>query len=206
MRKIVMHGATVCVIGLSGVAALFYNIMILQDEVQPVLAMWLLAAAGSAMSFATYWSTVRQRLPPSLRILQNVGNVVDVVANTSVLATTLFAGWVLDHDIRFVFSNFEHGCIVAVAILFVFWRITKWHVLANVMVQVVMTVAYVPLIVYLWNAAETSEPVVLWGMIWLAALLAMVPAVMSGNKLAMLYNGRRLIVMSVVIVLILRLV
>ncbi len=74
------------------------------------------------------------------------------------------------------------------------------------MVQVVMTVAYVPLIVYLWNAAETSEPVVLWGMIWLAALLAMVPAVMSGNKLAMLYNGRRLIVMSVVIVLILRLV
>ncbi len=163
-------------------------------DIHPVLTTWILFWVAVLLSFSTYWSSEKHS------IIGNIGNAVDVVAVTTNLSCIVLLG----RQTRFRFTPTEIACLAACGIILVVWRLSRQHVVSNLALQVVMTVAYIPTIVQLWGASTNSESIVTWSLIWLAGVLSFIPAIIDRDRLAIAYATRATIMVTVLIGLMVR--
>jgi len=164
-------------------------------EIQPVFATWLFICLGCSISLWTYWSTKKHS------IIGNIGNAVDFVGNWIIFIVVVLLG----HGVRFAPNLFEVACLVGVVVIFVLWRFSHWHVASNFGLQIIMTIAYLPMIYHLWYATTNTEPFTAWGVTWVAIMLSFIPAIMDRDLLAFVYNMRRFVLISTTLVLMYRL-
>lgn len=174
-----------------------YSWLTATGQIHPVFATWLFICLGCSVSFWTYWSTKEHS------IIGNIGNAVDFIGNWLIFVVVVALG----HDVRFMPNLFEVGCLISVVVVFAMWRFTNWHAVSNYGIQVIMTIAYLPMIYHLWYASENTEPFTAWGITWVAIMLSFIPAIMDWhkNKLAVVYNLRRFVLISTTLGLMYRL-
>lgn len=167
-----------------------YILLLVRKEIKPVLAMWLFFSVAIVMSLITY------RSEGGYGLLDNIMNTVDLIYVVTVCIAIFLFG---DRDSRF--SPFDKGCMVAVGIIMVFWIFTQNHRLTNILMQIILVIAYVPVVKRLLESRENTEPF----SVWIGMLLAPSIALLSSKgTLATIYSVRAIICVSILLLLMLR--
>jgi hypothetical protein len=175
--------------------AVRYSWLTAHDQIHPVLATWLIFCVAVTFSLMTYWSSKQHSL------ISNIANVSDLVTVWMVLASILL----FSKEVRLHFNAVEIACLLVSGTVLVWWRFTKQHAASNIMLQIVMTVAYLPTLFQLWYAQSNTESFGVWAVTWVGSCVALVPAIIDRDKLAVVYALRALLLISAIIGLMIRL-
>lgn len=176
-------------------ADVWYCYLAIKGVTHPTLMTWVIFLLAIVMSFSTYWSSENHDL------LSNICNVGDLILVFLVIIVVS----VFCENVRFSINKTEIICLSLSFIVLIFWRITKAHELSNIFIQVIMVIAYFPTFYQVLNFSGMSESPVTWGITWFSALFGVITGILGKNKLAIIYSGRSLVMISILLVLIWRL-
>jgi RsiW-degrading membrane proteinase PrsW (M82 family) len=154
------------------------------------MAMWVFFSIAVGGSLVTYLSA------GDYSLLDNIQNTTDLVF---VVTVTVFVFIFGDRSTRF--NKFDLGCLIAVLVIVVFWLIFQNHVVSNLSIQVILIIAYFPVISRIWKSNENTESFVVWIGLFLAPCISLLS---SKGVLATIYALRAIISISVLLVLMVR--
>lgn len=123
-----------------------YCWLIWKKRVKPALAMWVFFSIVVGGSLVTYLSS------GDYSILDNMLNTSDFIL---VVIVSLFIFIFGDRSTRF--NRFDIGCLITVLGIVVFWLISQHHVVSHVSIQVILVIAYFPVISRIWKFNENTE-------------------------------------------------
>ena len=142
--------------------AVYYYWLIYNKKIKPSLAMWVFFTLAVGMSLFTYMKQ------DSHSLWDNILNTTDLFFVSSVTLSIILFG---DHSTRF--NRFDLGCLLVVALIVVFWLITRNHVITHLMVQGILVIAYFPVISRMIRTKENNESYLMWGGMLAASVLAL---------------------------------
>ena len=180
----------VSVSGLNLAIGCWYCWLTYKQKIKPALAMWIFFTIAVAISLTTYMKA------DNFSLLDNILNTTDLALTTTVTVAIWFFG---DHTSKF--SRFDKGCLIAVIIIVLFWFITKNHVVTHSMTQLILIIAYFPVIRRLWKTKENTESFIIWFGMLLAPVLSLLS---SKGLLATIYSVRAIICIVLLMLLMLR--
>jgi hypothetical protein len=167
-----------------------YIWLLVKKEIKPALAMWLFFSIAIVMSFLTYLSD------GGYGFLDNIMNAADLI-----YVVTIFMAIAIFGDKSSKFTKFDTGCLIAVSIIVVFWIFTQNHRVTNLLMQVILIIAYFPVVKRLLDSKENTEPF----SVWIGMLLApSISLLSSKGTLATIYSVRAIICVSLLLLLMLR--
>ena len=161
-----------------------------RQKIKPALAMWIFFTIAVAISLVTYLES------DNFSLFDNILNTTDMALAIAVSVAIYFFG---DHSTRF--TRFDKGCLVAVMVIVLFWLITKNHVVTHLLTQVILVIAYFPVVSRLWKTRANNESFLLWSGMLLAPMLSLLS---SKGTLATIYSVRAMICITVLMMIMLR--
>ena len=167
-----------------------YILLLVRKEIKPALAMWLFFSVAIFMSLVTY------RSEGGYGLQDNIMNTVDLIYVVTVCVAIFLFG-----DKSSKFTGFDKGCLVVVGIILLFWILSQNHWLTNILMQIVMVIAYFPVVKRLIDSRENTEPFSVWIGMLLAPSLALIS---SKGTLATVYSVRAILCVSILLLLMLR--
>lgn len=167
-----------------------YIWLLVKKKIKPTLAMWIIFSIAIIMSLITYLSEGNYGL------FDNIMNTVDLIYVVTISIAIFIFG---DKSSRF--SSFDKGCLVMVLIILIFWIFTQNHKETNILIQLILVIAYFPVVKRLIDSKENSEPF----LVWIGMLIAPVISLLSSKGLlATIYSIRSLICVGILLSLMLR--
>jgi hypothetical protein len=167
-----------------------YCVLIYRKEIKPALAMWLFFALAVILSLLTYLGD------GDFSMWDNILNTTDILLTVTVTVFIFIYG---DHSSKF--NRFDLGCLIAVILIIFFWLFTKNHLIANLLIQSIIVIAYFPVVGRLIVSKENTESFT----VWIAMMLAPVFALLSSKGfLATVYSVRAIICVGLLLILMLR--
>ncbi|MEX1063914.1 MAG: hypothetical protein WED06_01090 [Candidatus Paceibacterota bacterium] len=186
--------AALIVVLLYLISALRYCWQTVKGQIRPVFATWLLFAVATGLSLATYFSSEKHSA------VSNIGNVCDATATWSVfLVISIFA-----KNKIWGFNRFEKRCLLAAGLIVIFWIFSREHVVANLLLQSLITVGYLPMIRSLWRTVGNTESFLAWSLCLIAVIVSIYPAAAGDDSLALTYVLRGLGCVSLTLLIMLR--
>lgn len=167
-----------------------YCWLIWKKRIKPALAMWVFFSIAVGGSLVTYLSS------GDYSLLDNILNTSDLVL---VVIVSVFVFIFGDRSTRF--NRFDIGCLVAVLGIMAFWLISQHHVVSHVSIQVILVIAYFPVINRIWKSNENTESFAAWIGLFLAPCISLLS---SKGILATIYSLRAIISTSVLLALMVR--
>ncbi|MBU1049049.1 hypothetical protein KKG90_03380 [Candidatus Bipolaricaulota bacterium] len=178
----------VCVTNL--LIGLRYVWLIRRDKISPALAMWVFFTIAVIGSLVTYLSE------GDYGLMDNVLNSADLVLCGGVALA--IAVWGNRHS---RFNRFDVGCLWGVILILVMWAITRQHVVAHLAIQLILVLAYFPVIRRLWRSDHNTESFTMWIGLTLAPMFSLLS---SQGGLATIYAIRAMISTSLLLALMIR--
>jgi hypothetical protein len=170
-----------------------YVLKIRRGEIRPSLATWIMFALGSGLSLVSYLQVAH------LDWKSGILNTIDTGAITAILIAIFTRG---DHAVRL--QRFEK-IYLSVALLIVgVWAMMKSGLVPNLLLQGLMTWAYLPTIQKLLSARKNTESLSAWVMIFAASLCGLYPAIAGRQVLAVIYALRASGLVGITLVIIIR--
>ena len=167
-----------------------YCWLIWKGRIKPALAMWVFFSIAVGGSLITYLSA------GDYSLLDNILNTSDLVL---VVIVSVFVFIFGDRSTRF--NRFDIGCLVAVLGIMAFWLISQHHVVSHVSIQVILVIAYFPVINRIWKSNENTESFAAWIGLFLTPCISLLS---SKGILATIYSLRAIISTSILLVLMVR--
>ena len=167
-----------------------YCYLIYKKKIQPALAMWLFFVVAVTISLATYLAQA------NYTPLDNIFNASDVVLVSIVMIYLLIRG---EKSSRF--TRFDYGCLIAVALIVLFWALTGNHFVTNLAVQTIMVIAYFPVVKRMLTAKKNTESFTVW---FATFSLAGISLFSSKGTLASVYAIRAMVCTGLLLLLMLR--
>ena len=161
-----------------------------KQEIKPALAMWLFFTLAVALSLITYMAD------GEYSFWDNILNTTDIFLVSTVSVFIFIYG---DKSTRF--NKFDTACLIAVLLIIVFWVISKNHIATNLLIQLILVIAYFPVIKRLIKSKENTEPFIVWIGMMLAPIFALIS---SKGILATVYSVRAIISVGLLLLLMLR--
>ncbi len=149
-----------------------------QQRIRPALAMWILFSVATTVSLLAYLAE------GAYSPLENILNTTDIAMVSSVAIAILIYG---DRSTRL--TRFDRGCLGAVMIIITFWGLTRQHVAAHLLIQLVLVIAYLPVLRRLHRATENTESFAIWFAMFLAPVVSLLS---SRGTLATVYAVRNI--------------
>ncbi len=177
-----------------GIVGLTYSYSIMKGKIKPVVTTWFLFSVTVALSLSSYLLTATHSFTG------NMINVADVAMCWTILLVLVFK----NKSAVLHFTKFEIFCLSLSGIIVVFWALTREHAAANVLLQIVLTIAYFPTLVHVWHAEHNTEPLTIWVINWIATLAGFIASILKQDSLGSLYGLRALVLISVLLVLMIR--
>ena len=184
MFSIVAVCATNLLIGLR------YVWLVRRERISPALAMWVFFTIAVIGSLLTYLSD------GDYGLLDNVLNSADLLLCGGVALAIAFWG---DRSSRF--NRFDLGCLVAVTCILVAWVLTRQHAMAHLAIQLILVIAYFPVIKRLWRSDRNTESFTMWIGLLLAPMFSLLS---SKGDLAAVYAVRAIVSTSLLLLLMIR--
>lgn len=167
-----------------------YCVLTYKQKIKPALAMWAFFSIAVAMSLTTYLAN------DNFSLLDNILNSTDLILVVVVTIVIYFFG-----DTSSKFTQFDKACLLAVIIITLFWLVTKTHFLTHLMIQIILVIAYFPVIRRLWQSKDNTEPFSVWILLMIAPAFALLS---SKGILATVYSVRAIACTGLLIILMLR--
>jgi CDP-diglyceride synthetase len=185
-KGVTLKDLSVWLIALVTIAfAVRYTYQIRKGEISPTLSTWIIFLLGTGLSLTTY--AIAERRDFASGIL----NTMDVVAVTVILIATIIWG---QRAVRF--KPFEKWYLVGIAAIVTYGLLSGDAWASNVFTQVLISVGYIPTIQNLLTEKRNVESFTGWGCAVVAGLIALYPAIVDGNSLAILYALRTVVFVS----------
>lgn len=167
-----------------------YVYKIYKREITPTLSTWVIFLFGTTLSFITYLVTEKHDLSSGILNTIDVANVIIIIT-----AIIIFG----KHTIRF--NSFEKWYLSGVCfiILYGFLSGNAWN--SNILTQVLLCIGYAPTIHTLLKNKVNTESFSAWGINLIVSILAIFPAIIEGNLLALLYAIRATLLISILIII-----
>lgn len=172
------------------VIGLRYVWLIRRDKISPALAMWVFFTIAVIGSLMTYLSE------GDYGLLDNVLNSADLLLCGGVAIAIAIWG----HR-RSRFNRFDLGCLGGVVGILVVWALTRQHTAAHLAIQLILVIAYFPVIKRLWRSGRNTESFTMWVGLLLAPMLSLLS---SKGSLATVYAIRAIISTSLLLLLMIR--
>lgn len=186
MRTFAMIAVTILNIGV----AIRYITLIRSGKIRPALAMWVFFTTAVILSLTTYMAS------GDYRLVDNILTTTDLFLVLTVTTSILLFG-----DASTRFNRFDLCCIGVVGMILIFWLLTKDHFTANLLVQLIQVVAYVPTVRRLWRNRVNTESFGLWSTMLLASALSIIS---NEGLLANIYSLRAIVSISLLMLLMVR--
>lgn len=173
------------------IAALINASKIAKHKVEATLSTWLIFLAGTSTSFLSYLISSHKAFLPG------VLNGADVIGDLIVIFSIVFFGVT-----RWKIKPFEKYYLIGLVIIGLFWFFSSDAFYANLLIQILLTLAYAHTIIKL---KRNTESFLVWGLILFASVASLYPTYnacqSSGNILALIYSVRSVILISFLIVI-----
>ena len=170
--------------------AVRYTVNIRRGTIKPALAMWVFFSIAVGGSLSTYLSA------GSFTFLDNILNSADLFLCIYVAVIIYLFGDKSTH-----FTGFDRACLIAVLAILGFWLLTRQHATAHSLIQLILVIAYFPVIKRLWNSQENTESFA----VWIGLLLAPVFSLLSSKgTLATVYALRAIVSTALLMILMAR--
>jgi len=170
--------------------AITYCVMMIKKRSKPALAMWFFFSIAVAISLITYLKD------GNYSFFDNVLNSLDLILTLFVTLAIVVLG-----DRSTWFNKFDLGCLIAVMAIVAFWLISQNHWVTNISVQLILVIAYFPVVRRMLKAKDNSEPF----SVWVALMLAPVFSLMtSKGELAAVYAIRAIACTGLLLALMIR--
>ena len=170
--------------------AVRYTVLIRRGSIKPALAMWTFFSIAVGGSLATYLAE------GDYSLLDNILNSSDLLLCTYVSVIIFIFG---DKSTRF--TRFDRGCLIAVLVIITFWAFTRRHTEANLLIQLILVIAYFPVVNRLWNSKKNTESFAVWISLLLAPIFSLLS---SEGALASVYAIRAIVSTSLLLLLMAR--
>jgi len=170
--------------------AVVYCVQMVRKRSKPALAMWFFFSIAVGISLITYLKD------GNYQFFDNVLNSLDLILVVFVTIAILVLG-----DKSTWFNKFDFGCLVAVVLIILFWVISKNHWVTNISVQLILVIAYFPVVRRMLKAKENTEPFSVWIALMLAPIFSLLT---SKGELAAVYAIRAIACTGLLLVLMVR--
>ena len=169
--------ASVCSINL--IIGLIYIVQIRRRQIKPALAMWIFFTIATVGSLLTYLAD------GDFSPLDNILNLADFFLVFPVSLAILFYG---GRSTRF--NRFDVGCLIAVVLILISWILTRQNVIGHSAIQLILVIAYFPVVKRMWRAPRNTESYVMWVGLMVAPIFSLLS---SKGLLAMVYAVRSMV-------------
>ena len=165
-----------------------YAYQIWKREISPTLSTWIIFLLGTGLSLTTY------AIAEKHDFRSGILNTMDVVAVMIVLLATIVWG---NRDVRF--KPFEKWYLGGISVIVAYGLLSGDAWSSNIFTQVLISLGYVPTIQNLLTEKRNIESFTGWSCGFIAGLIALYPAIVDGNSLAVLYATRTIVLVSSII-------
>jgi len=141
---------------------IIYIVQLIRKQSSPALAMWIFFTIAVAMSLFTYLKEGH------VSFTDNILNSTDLILVATVSLAILIWG---DHSTRF--NQFDIGCLIAVLLIVVFWILTQNHRVTNLLIQLILVIAYFPVVRRMLKASRNTEPFSVWILLMVAPVFSL---------------------------------
>ena len=156
-----------------------YLLDLINGKIIPTKSTWIIAFSVTSLSISTFLAT-------RFDLISGAAGLADFSAATFVLPMIIFK---FRHE-KIHFARFEKYYLVAALICLMFWLISNNPFQANLLVQILGTIGYLPTIHNILVNKKSHESKMAWT-IWLtASFLSLYPAFSQHNFLAIIYTLR----------------
>ena len=186
----VRETSIIAVVAINSFILLRYCWVICKGRIKPAMAMWVFFSIAVGGSLATYLYA------GDYSFLDNIQNTTDFAF---VVTVTVFVFLFGDRSTRF--NRFDLGCLIAVLVIVVLWLVFKNHVVSNVSIQLILVIAYFPVISRIWKSNRNTESFVVWIGLFMSPCISLIS---SKGVLATIYSLRAIISISVLLALMVR--
>jgi len=170
--------------------AITYCIQMIRKKSKPALAMWFFFSIAVSISLVTYL------MDGNYQFFDNVLNTLDLFLVVFVTLAIMVLG-----DKSTWFNKFDLGCLIAVLVIVIFWLVSKNHWVTNISVQLILVIAYFPVIRRMLKAKENTEPFSVWIALMLAPVFSLIT---SKGDLAAIYAIRAIACTGLLLALMVR--
>ena len=175
-----MKDISTCLVAVFAVViAIRYAYLIKARKIELTVSTWIIFLVGTLLSATTY--TIAEKHDFKSGIL----NVVDVGEIVVVLVSLCLWG---KHGIRL--KRFEKWYLAGAAIIVGYGFVSGDAWSSNILTQILITIGYVPTVHKLCAQKVNSESWFGWGGSFASSAVAIYPAVVDGNALAVIYAAR----------------
>lgn len=165
-------------------------------RVKPILSTWIF------FIFATFLSVVTDFRETGIHgLFANSYNILDALGTFITLAFILF----FQKNINKEFNKLEKGCLAAVIIVGMLWFLSGQNILAHLSIQVIMFIAYIPMVFHLWKAKENTESLGMWSLETITSAIGCINPILNKDMLPIVYGFRSFFSTFLIVLLILRL-
>jgi len=179
---------TVSVINI--IIALSYLVLLIKKKIKPALAMWLFFSLAVSMSLITYLKE------GNYGFWDNALNTADLFLTIFVTILIFIFG-----DKSTKFNKFDLVCLGVVGIIVIFWIITQNHLVTNLGIQLILIIAYFPVVKRMLKAKENTESFFIWILLMIAPFVSLVS---SKGALATVYAVRAILCTGLLLLLMFR--
>ena len=166
-----------------------YSYEVYKRKISPTFSTWLILLSGTSLSLITY--TVASNRDFQSGIL----NTIDVVVSFIIVLSIMI--W--EKNLKLSFKPFEKKYLLVAIGIIIFWAISKDAFVSNLLVQVLLTIGYLPTMQNLIKEKRNVESFIAWSLGLTAGFLALYPAIAGGNILATIYSLRTIVLIGIVL-------
>src|SRR4030042_2865306 len=163
---------------------------IIQGQLIPTKATWIIFCTVTALSVSSF-------LTARFDLVSGAGVVTDFSVASLVLLTTL----IKFRREKLRLNSFEKYYLLAACGCLVFWLLSSNPFVTNILVQMLLTLGYIPTIHNILVAKRSTESKFAWSAWQIASVLSLYPALANHNLLAVIYGLRAMVMGGTILVL-----
>jgi len=184
--------AAILIFALLLTESVYYIYQTYKKSIQPTITTWLIFSVATFISASSYMVATDKKWMEGVLIISD-----------SLFTFLILVFVFLFTKSKIQFNAFQVFYFTSACVIVVLWILTKSAFHANLLVQLLISLGYIPTIESLAKAKKNPESLFAWTVTFAAGAVSFYPAYQGGNTLSILYSIRCMVMVGILLVMIL---